>query len=142
MQYDSPQNNNLSATKKANPKDNPKLDSISKNITEVGSRLRVIEDRYGNLRNKTQMSDKNFLDFEKNIHDELKLINQEMFDLKKQLAELLQKISQMYVELEKVVKVTDFKVLEKYLDLWQPMNFVTKDEFERFIKQDKFDTNK
>ncbi len=112
-------------------------ENISTNVTTVGSRLRILEERYVNLRKKAQMTDNNLLDFEKNMNGEVKLVNQEVLELKKQLSEVLERLGQMASELKNVVRQTDFKTVESYLDMWQPMNFVTRNELKKYLEENK-----
>ncbi|MAG39253.1 hypothetical protein CMO90_04165 [Candidatus Woesearchaeota archaeon] len=110
------------------------FETVSKNVTSVGSRLRVVEERYSNIRKKIQMTDESLLDFEKDIRTELKALNQEFLELKRIVSEINDNLSLMSSELKKSVKQTDLKVVEKYVDMWQPMNFVTREELKKHIK--------
>lgn len=104
---------------------------LTESVSNLEARLKILEDRYANLRKKTQLTDQNMIDSEKELWDELRSTNDDLIELKKKVNELLHKISQMNEELEGAAKKYDLKVIEKYLDLWQPMNFLTREEFER-----------
>jgi len=122
---------------KQNPQDKTKsetpFESLTKKVTSLGSRLRVLEERYTNLRKKDDMSDQNFLDFEKEIRSEIKDLNKDFLEIKRGVSEINDNLLMMSAELDKSVKQQDFKVVERYVDMWQPMNFVTRDEFNKYI---------
>ncbi|MBU0637063.1 MAG: hypothetical protein KKF89_00345 [Nanoarchaeota archaeon] len=125
-------------TQQESQKKNDKADSpfqtVSKNVTVVGSRLRVLEERYSNIRKKNQMMDQNVLEFERDIRQEIRLLNQDLLDIKRSIGEINDNLIQMSSELSKSVKQSDFKVIEKYVDMWEPMSFVTRDELSKILK--------
>jgi len=111
------------------------FENLSRNVTSLGSRLRVLEERYVNVRKKTQMTDQNLLDFEKDIREELRALNQELLDIKRTVSDINENLIEMSAELKKSVKQSELKVVEKYVDMWQPMNFVTKEEFNKYLEE-------
>lgn len=118
-----------------NKKAETPFESLSSSITGMGSRLRVLEERYSNIRKKTQMTDQNLLDFEKDIRTDIKSLNVDLLEIKRSVSEINENLIQISAELKKSVRQPEFRVVEKYVDMWQPMNFLTKDEFARFLKQ-------
>ncbi|MBU1269173.1 MAG: hypothetical protein KJ583_01655, partial [Nanoarchaeota archaeon] len=119
----------IPATNRDQSKSDSPFESLTKRVTSLGSRLRVLEERYTNLRKKNDMSDENFLNFEREIRVEMKDLNKDFLDIKRSVGEINDNLLMMSSELDKSVKQSDFKVVERYVDLWQPMNFVTRDEF-------------
>lgn len=108
--------------------------TISSSVTSLGSRLRVLEERYVNVRKKIQMTDQNVLDFEKDMKSEIKSLNQDLLEVKRSVSEINENLISMSSELKKSVKQSELKVLERYIDMWQPMNFVTKEELKRYLE--------
>jgi hypothetical protein len=104
---------------------------LTKSITNLEMRLKILEDRYANLRKKTQLTDQNMIESEKDIWEEVRNVNDDLIELKKKVNEIIHHISQMNEELKTTAKKYDLRVIENYLDLWQPMNFVTKEELEK-----------
>jgi len=112
----------------------PAPDKLSKLIGEVSSNLRILEDRYSNLRKKTQLTDQTLLETQRQFFKEKRILSEEVVEIKMKLSELAEEISVMNAELKSAVKHKDFKVLEKYLDMWDPMHFVTRKEAEEIIE--------
>jgi len=115
-------------------KENP-YEALSRNVSSIGARLKVLEERYTNIRKKTQMTDQNLLDFEKDINGELRSLNEDLLDIKRDTSEVNSNLVLMSSELNDSVKISDFKVVEKYVDMWQPMNFVTRNEFNKVMRE-------
>ena len=113
-----------SKDKKPTPEGNFK--ALSSKVNDTEARLRVLEERYGNIRKKTQLTDQNMLEFEKEFGREIKVVMQDITEVKKKISLALEKLQQMGSELEKTATRYDVKTLEKYLDLWQPVEFVQK----------------
>ncbi|MFC2136034.1 hypothetical protein ACFLTH_15575 [Bacteroidota bacterium] len=133
-QIDNIQMSQQTQQSKEDPKDATPFETISQSVTGIGSRLRVLEERYMNLRKKNQMTDENLLNFEKDIRDEIHTINQDLLEIKKGIFNINENLSSISEELRTSVKQSDLKTVEKYVDMWQPMNFVTKEELDRRCK--------
>lgn len=94
-----------------------------------------MEDRYGNLRSKLELSDKGLLDFERETSAHVKALRAQLEALRKEVAEATGKIERMVKELENTVKASDFQVIEKYVDAWQPLEFVTRRELASLLEE-------
>ena len=80
------------------------------------------------------MTDQNVLDFEKDMKSEIKSLNHDLLEIKRSVSEINENLISMSSELKKSVKQSELKVLERYIDMWQPMNFVTKEELNRHLQ--------
>ena len=120
--------------KKHQEKD-PLVESLSNNVIELGSRMRNLEGQYSTLRNKGQLTDQNMIEYEKEVRTEVKAISQDFLEVKRLLQDLKEKINMITSELNNSVKEHDFKVVEKYLDLWNPGQFVTREQLKRKIEE-------
>jgi len=108
---------------------------LSSQLNNISRRLRVLEERYTNLRKKTQVSDQNMLKFNKTQSRELKAMDSEVVDFRREFLDLKDKIKLIVKELKDCAKSDQVMVLEKYINLWEPANFVTRNEVERIIEQ-------
>ncbi len=108
--------------------------------TELDSvrRLRVLEERFVNLRNKAQLADEKVLAAEARLRDEIKAMTAELVQLRSRVADAEDKLSAVTSELRHAASVHDVQVLEKYVAYWNPMDFVTKKELsakQTFLKE-------
>jgi predicted nucleic acid-binding protein len=103
---------------------------LSEGLNNVSLRLKVLEERYTNLRKKTQLTDQNLLDFEQNLREELHAVALDILEMKRMFSEIKEKLELLASEMKDAAKASDLKVLQRYLDMWQPMDFVTREELE------------
>lgn len=110
-------------------------DDVSNKISQIASSIRILEDRYTNLRKKSQLTDQNLIELQKEYYKEKKHMSEELLDSKIKLQELMDDLKIINGELKDTVKQKDLQVLNKYLDLWEPMQFVTRKEVERALNE-------
>ena len=122
---------------KKEKKDDSAYQSLSKIITDLSARLKIVEERYSNLIKKTQLTDQNLIDSERQFSNQVRDLNEEIIDAKRQISDLLDKIMVLTGEIEGSVKEEDFRELQKYIELWQPTKFMTREEFEKIISKKK-----
>ena len=114
----------------------PQIDEVTKSMSELASSVRILEDRYMNLRKKSQLTDQSLIELQKEYYKEKKHLNQELIETKLKLQELTDELKIIHGELKDTVKQKDLKVLNKYLDLWEPMQFATRKEVEQILQRD------
>ena len=114
----------------------PIMDGVSKSLAEIASSIRILEDRYLNLRRKSQLTDQAIIELQKDYYKEKKHLNQELLESKIQLQELTDELKIMQGELKDTVKQKDLKVINTYLDFWEPLQFVTRKEIEKLIRKE------
>ncbi len=113
------------------------VSSFNEQMNALVRTIRLLEERYSNLRKKTQITDQNMLEDVKKITTDIKLINSDINEIKKQLLEVNEKINLLFEQIKSSVKKEDLDLLEKYLNLWSPLKFVTIDEAKRIIEENK-----
>jgi len=113
------------------------IGEISKKVNNIAANQRVLEERYSSLRGKNQLSEKNIIDIEKEVNEDTKSLSDDIIELKHDINDLKDKLGLISKEVKNLVNKNDFGVLEKYLDMWQPMNFVTHNELKRIIEEEK-----
>lgn len=107
---------------------------LEEHVNELASRLAVLEERLANMRKKTQLTEQTLIGYEQDSHADLHVLTERLTELARKVEEVHEKISAMSGELSNVVKKHEFSVLEKYLDLWEPLSFVTREEAKLLLK--------
>ena len=107
-------------------------------VNNIARSLKSIEDKLNNLRNKTQLIDQNLLSANKKFSDEIKISEADVMEIKREVEDMREKMKLVVRELKLCAKYDEVKVLEKYIEMWSPINFVTRDEVERIV-QDAID---
>lgn len=65
----------------------------------------------------------------------MQLLNDSLLDLKKSLKQVLEKISMLSDEVDNFAKRTDMITLQRYIEFWQPIDFVTRKEVNNFLRR-------
>ena len=63
------------------------------------------------------------------------MTSDELSDMKAQVADVNEKIKALVREMQGFAKSEDVDVIRKYLNLIEPLGFVTQNEVERMVKQ-------
>jgi len=107
--------------------------AMSNIVNSLNRRLRVLEERHSQIQRKTGVIEDNMLNNNKKISDDVKNISLEIKDLKRGIGEIKDSIKMLVKELQSRAKKEDVDVIQKYLDLWNPTNFVTNRELDKAV---------
>lgn len=113
---------------KKQPADANKIEEISSEVKTLTNRIRSLEEKSKNLRTAIQMNEKNLLEDSKKKNTEMADVNQQIFELKKNSKEIKDKMDIIIKELALSAKKEDVTSIEKYLNLWNPVSFVSQKE--------------
>ena len=104
-------------------------------MEDLDFRLRLLEERYGKVRERLILINQNMIDEFKlfttsveTLSEEIKLLRQEMEEIKS-ITQSLLRASKQFADKK------DVKVLEKYISVWNPMNFATQKDLERAMSK-------
>ena len=103
-------------------------------IRNISRRLKVLEGRYTSLRNKSTVTEQNMLSRNKMLSTEIKTTNSDLHELRSEINEIKDRIMLIIKELQDSAKKDEVKVLERYINLWEPVKFVTRKEVEEIVK--------
>ena len=112
----------------------PEFNQIAAMISDVDRRIRILEERYSNLRKKINLTDQNLLESERGYLKELRELNDEVMEMKHSVNDFQEKIMIFNSEMQSCASKVDLKVIEKYLNLWSPSMFVTRRELREFLR--------
>lgn len=105
------------------------------NISTISTRLKILEERYTILRKKSSVTDQNLIHVEKNQYDELRLLNDDILKLKTKLKDAMEKLELLTEEVGNFADRRELQVLKKYVEYWEPMDFVTRKEVNDFLRK-------
>ncbi|MAG08578.1 hypothetical protein CMO89_03830 [Candidatus Woesearchaeota archaeon] len=117
-------------------KEKPKqLDShkVDEQLINMDNRLRVIEERTSNLQRRYMVTEQNMLSSNKKFSSEFKTINLDINEIKKEISQIRVKVLQIIEELKKCARKEEITMIKRYVDMWEPINFVTRKEVEKII---------
>ncbi len=104
-------------------------------LMELTNRLRILEGRYSSTRERMFVMNQNMIDHYKRTNVELKTLNEDMRDMKQDIFTIKETVRHLVQEMENFVRKEQLKVLEKYINMWDPFNFVTQEEVEEIIEK-------
>jgi len=113
----------------------PDFKALTEDISNLGRRLRLLEETSTNMRRALQVTEQNMLGKNKVFATDIRTITSDISDIKTVIAEIKEKIFELVKELKEAAKRDEVKVLEKYINLWNPVNFVTQNEVEAIVKE-------
>lgn len=112
-----------------------KPDTISEDVSNIGRRLRVLEEGFTNLRRTLQVTEQNMLEKNKIFSTDIRTLTSDINEIRKEISEIKEKIVDMVKELEESAKKEEVKILEKYINFWSPVKFITQNEVEEIVKE-------
>ncbi|MBS3134859.1 hypothetical protein J4406_00595 [Candidatus Woesearchaeota archaeon] len=101
---------------------------------DPAERVRVLESKYNYLRDRIILINENLISEYKKMNQDIKIIDSEIKDLKKDIFEMKEAMRHVLNEMKNFASKEHFKVLEKYINMWNPFNFVTEEEVLNLIK--------
>ncbi|MCX8147525.1 MAG: hypothetical protein N3D84_03595 [Candidatus Woesearchaeota archaeon] len=109
------------------------LMDISNQLNNLSRRLRILEERHTIIRKNAQLTDQTIIKLNKEIKNELSAIHSDFAELRRDFLDLKEKVKLIVKELIECAKTEDVKILEKYINIWDPIKFVTRSEVEKIV---------
>lgn len=103
-------------------------------VNNVERAIKILEDRVANLRQKEKIDSENMIDTNKKIFSEIKVLNSDLMDVKREIEDIKTKLRLIIKEIKLAAKDEDIARIKKYLELWEPLNFITRKEVEKIIE--------
>jgi hypothetical protein len=137
-QQNNPQNSFMGVNAPQAPLKGEKIDSVTTKLNDdLGQALRtlrMLEERYSTIRAKIQVSDQNIIEDTNRIFTQLKLIVKDITDLKIKIEDMRIKLNTFSNEIKEMASKQDLKVLQRYIEMWEPMQFMTEKQAISLIK--------
>ena len=87
------------------------------------------------MNRKSQVTEKNMLNERKRFITEIKTTNSDVVEIKKEIDGIKNKMDMIVNELRNFAARDELDTLKKYIDFWEPVNFVTRHEVEKIIEE-------
>jgi hypothetical protein len=104
-------------------------------LNEMANRIRVLEAKQATFAEKLLMVNQNMLDEYKKVMKDIKIARDEVTETKNEIGKVKGVVKHFSDEAAKFAKQDDVKVLQKYVQFWNPMKFVTDKEVEILVKR-------
>ncbi len=103
---------------------------------DMSTRIREIEGKYNLLRDRMLLINNNMIEEYKKTTTEIKLVNEDVQEIKVNIYRIKEALRHLLKELDSFARKEDMKFLEKYINLWNPMKFVTEQDVKNIIKNE------
>ncbi len=113
----------------------PNISDFLEQINSLGRRLRLLESRHTDLNRKMQVTESNMLNERKRFITEIKTVNSDIVEIKKDMEGVKNKMDLVINDLRNFAAKDELETLKKYIDFWEPVNFVTRNEVEKIIEE-------
>ncbi len=110
-------------------------DEIKDEVNGIARRLKLLEEHFTILRRKADVNEHNLMSRTKNFSADIKTIHSEMSDLRQTLNKIEDKVLVMIKEFQLTAKKEDLDILKKYVDMWSPIRFVTREEVDKIVQE-------
>lgn len=104
-------------------------------LTLLATRLRVSEERYADLRRKLQLIEQNMLAHQKKSAMDEKHAQADLLEMKKTLRAMEDRLVMVIKELQLTARKEDVDVLKRYVELWDPIRFISHEQAEKIVDE-------
>lgn len=104
-------------------------------IADLLNRIRAIESKYTLLAEQLLIINENMIESYKDLTKEAKVTNLDIKEIKQDLFNIKETIKHLAKETDMFARKEEVKVLEKYINLWNPMEFITTEELNRILDE-------
>lgn len=102
-------------------------------LLNLNARLRTLESRFGDFRELINFLRSNIQDLRKSLNEISKDAGSEVRTVERRLDDFERSLEVLKNEVTLRAPKEDFDVLKKYLDYWNPTNFVTIDQLDEIL---------
>jgi hypothetical protein len=112
---------------------NTDLSSMTGNLER---RLRMLEERHNLMQKREQLIEENMISSNRKLGVEIKAINSEITDLHSEIVQIKEKIELIIRELRQSARKEEIKIIEHYLEMWDPTNFTSQKDVENIVRRE------
>ena len=116
----------------------PEMNSESEFI----GRLRINEARIAGLRERLIVTDNNMIEEFRRVSEQIQDLNSELKQVKNEMFKMRETLKDVIKEMGSFASSQELKVLERYINTWNPLNFATEKEVLSMIKENAKSPNK
>lgn len=119
------------------PKQQTADTGLSDQINSLSGRLRMLEERINMANRKIEVGESNMLENQKRNNVDIRQLNSEIIDVKRLIEEIKEKMDVILRELPNLAARDELEVLKRYIEMWEPMKFVTRNELDKILEEKK-----
>ncbi|MBW2998052.1 hypothetical protein KY321_00805 [Candidatus Woesearchaeota archaeon] len=114
---------------------NPEIVALKEELKRVFVGIKSIEDKLMNLDNRVNVIENNLIDTKRTLNTESKTLSSRILNNLKEVDLIKKSITEVVADLKNFARVEEVATIRKYLDLWEPLNFVTREELDERLSK-------
>jgi hypothetical protein len=130
-----PQKKGLFGSARPAQANGPELSGLAEQLNGLAARIRVSEERFAELRKKLMFIEQNMLSNHRKLLSDLKISASETDELRHKLVDVEDRLITVIKELRLTARKNDIDVLRRYIELWDPVKFVTAEHAEKIARE-------
>lgn len=104
-------------------------------LNELNTRVRILEGKYNLTRERMLIINQNMIDHYKKLNSGIRSMEEDVAEIKDSLDLLKETITDIVKELRLLARKEELKILEKYINLWNPLKIMTEEEVKELIEK-------
>lgn len=113
----------------------PLVAELREELKKLFSSIRTLEDKIFNLDKKASVLEENLLLIKEKLNTETKILHTNVIENEKDVLLLKKSIMDIVGDMKNFARVEEVSTLRKYLEMWQPLNFVTRNELNEIFDE-------
>ncbi|MBU2590193.1 MAG: hypothetical protein KKA65_00855 [Nanoarchaeota archaeon] len=105
-------------------------------VIELTNRLRVLESKNSLLNERLLVVNQNMIEEYKKLIKDIRSIESEIRDVKNDMQNIKKILKHLTDEAANFAKKDEIRLLEKYIKLWNPLNFVTETDVKNIVERE------
>jgi hypothetical protein len=105
-------------------------------VVELTNRLRVMESKHSLLNERLLIVNQNMIEEYKKLIKEIRDLEAEIRNIKNEFQNVKNILKHLTEEAASFARKDEIKLLEKYIKLWNPLNFVTETDVNNIIERE------
>ena len=115
------------------------VSSLNGMINDMARRLRILEEKLNNIDRKIKLNEENAISNLKRVNLSISSFQDDVNDFRKHMKTDDARTELIIKELKLSAKKEDVAVLQRYIELWDPVKFATHAEIEKVISEKIFE---
>jgi len=110
--------------------------NLSAVLIDLNARIRILEGRYTLFGERLLVINQNMVEEYRKLMKETKLINHDISQIRQDIFNLKDILTSITKEMALFARNDKLKVLEKYINFWNPLHFMTEEDVIQIIRRE------
>lgn len=96
--------------------------------------VKGLESKLNTLMREVDILKNDLIKKNENLRKNMKVLNEDLLETKHQQEKTLQKMDLIIKELKQTAGIEEVQTIKKYIEFWNPINFVTQDDLDKALE--------